>query len=57
MRFFLHVYIDRDQYTRDLKHEGRADGFECRGRGVAFVAAERGLVRAQGDGADRRVYT
>lgn len=58
--YFNHAFllrIDCNQYTRDPKHEGRIDRPERRGRGVAFVTAKGGLVRAQGDGANCRIYT
>lgn len=48
---------DCNQYTWDHKHEGCADGLERRRRGAAFVSTEGGLVRAQGNGAGRRIHT
>lgn len=67
MPFFLQFFflcisitpfrVDCSQHTRDHKHEGRANGSERRRRGTAFVAAEGGLVRAQGDGTGRRIHS
>lgn len=55
---FDHMFhVDCNQYTRDHKHERRANGLERRRRGSTFVATEGGLVRAQGDGAGRRIHT
>lgn len=50
-------HVDCNQYTRDPKHEGRANGLERRRRGSTFVATAGGLVRSQGDGTGRRIPT